>query len=1255
MERRLRSYKDLGTKLPPGGQHQGASGATAGSDSRRAGGDRGTKRTGQPMVGLPEQDNALTEDYSQNPSTSAVTTRDVSRRANPILPETTLAGRPRVRMKWTQELNILIMRTYYHITRLETDSTAFRRRLHDAFVAHYPDITVTEQRIADQRRAILNNKFLSNEILQQIKREVREELERENNIPPDPPTADDVEPAVELQQTEPTLPSQTSPNQTQSSQLEINNGASSQEPENNNQRHSTPIEVTEIAEQRSLELGELLSTTLQKYSGVDPTKRPWIPKQKTSKKFAMIVDTLNNEILPPKLDVENFTELHDLIYCTAFTAAVANGAKINEEGTRKEKKEYIPPWKRRLIKKIETKRAEIARLREYAGGNPSNKLRRKVQGIFEKYRIHTPRDRPNLVPQDFLDTLQQKLTAFSTRLSRYDKCNKKKQQNKEFKASEKRFYRTLKSNIADDTELRLDNIPNQEQINTYWSSIWDQNKSYQPGTNWLQQEEEENSEVIPMAEPTITEAIVTEVIKNTHSWKSPGSDNIHNFWYKKLTSTHTKLTEYINDFIKHPEKTPRFITEGKTYLLPKGKPSKEPSKYRPITCLQTVYKIITSCITNLLNTHVEEQTIMTEEQKGCRKGTKGCKEQLIMDSIILNEVKKKHKKLSCCYIDYQKAYDSVPHSWLIKVLEIYKVHPALVMYLRHLMLAWRTVIQLNTKAVSIVTQEIKINCGIFQGDSLSPLWFCLALNPLSRQLNRTGIGYTLKEGQVKHTVSHQLYMDDLKLYAPSHNKLKELIMLVEQFSKDIGMTFGLDKCKIINIEKGKCKTGEVQLTDGGLMESMLEEDTYKYLGYQQARSIDHTSIKENLSKEYLSRVNRICKAELNSKHLFKAINTLAIPVLTYSFGVIAWTDTDLDNVMRKTRTTLTKYRKHHPKASTLRMTIPRGEGGRGLIDIKNLHNGQVKLLRTYFYQRKQTSPLHRSACLADRAYTPLNLANGAEQANEIINSKADKHQEWRNKALHGRHPHDLDQPYVDKAASNAWLRSGELFPETEGFMIAIQDQVVNTRNYLKHIVKDPQIQDDKCRKCREKPETIQHITTACSLLSQSDYLHRHNQVAAIIHQELCFRLEICHHTPRTPYYKYEPPAVTETSQYTIYYDRSIITDRTIPYNKPDIVVRDKREKEAFIIDVAVPNTHNLLNTIAEKKRKYTDLADEIKKMWGLKKVIILPIVVAATGVIPKELHRSLEILGLHKNLYQLLQKAVILNTTRIVRRFLSQE
>jgi len=60
----------------------------------------------------------------------------------------------------------------------------------------------------------------------------------------------------------------------------------------------------------------------------------------------------------------------------------------------------------------------------------------------------------------------------------------------------------------------------------------------------------------------------------------------------------------------------------------------------------------------------------------------------------------------------------------------------------------------------------------------------------------------------------------------------------------------------------------------------------------------------------------------------------------------------------------------------------------------------------------------------------------------------------------------------------------------------------------------------------------------------------------------------------------------------------------------------KKTKNAFLIDIAVPNTHNLAKTIADKQYKYQELANEICAMWKQKTAQVIPIVISSTGVIP---------------------------------------
>jgi hypothetical protein len=95
----------------------------------------------------------------------------------------------------------------------------------------------------------------------------------------------------------------------------------------------------------------------------------------------------------------------------------------------------------------------------------------------------------------------------------------------------------------------------------------------------------------------------------------------------------------------------------------------------------------------------------------------------------------------------------------------------------------------------------------------------------------------------------------------------------------------------------------------------------------------------------------------------------------------------------------------------------------------------------------------------------------------------------------------------------------ENFPETTRFVIAIQGQLIGNNNYKKHILNDPNITNDICRKRGKKLENIQHATGACRALTQGGHTHHHNQVVNIIHQELAIKSELSR-GKLSPYYKY---------------------------------------------------------------------------------------------------------------------------------------
>jgi hypothetical protein len=75
-----------------------------------------------------------------------------------------------------------------------------------------------------------------------------------------------------------------------------------------------------------------------------------------------------------------------------------------------------------------------------------------------------------------------------------------------------------------------------------------------------------------------------------------------------------------------------------------------------------MYNTLTGLIAKRITTHLEEQRLQQKKQKGCNPESKGCKDQLMISKAIYEDCRRRNKNLSMAWIDYQKAFDSIPHS-----------------------------------------------------------------------------------------------------------------------------------------------------------------------------------------------------------------------------------------------------------------------------------------------------------------------------------------------------------------------------------------------------------------------------------------------------------------------------------------------------------------------------------------------------------------------------------------------------------------
>ena len=876
-------------------------------------------------------------------------------------------------------------------------------------------------------------------------------------------------------------------------------------------------------------------------------------------------------------------------------------------------------------------------------------MRSNGKRLDKKYRIDG-KTRTRII---VIETLKMKINALKQRIKRYTKSNAFKRQNKLFHGNRKKFFRELRSSKSEVREA-----PPTEETSRYWKALWENDVTHREAP-WIQSEKEKWENVPAQQLTDLTLSELQNIIKSSQNWNSPGPDGLQNFWIKKFSTSHIPLLHAINDIVKGVTHIEAWLPIGRTYLLYKGNDSTKAKNYRPITCLNTMYKLLTSTLARHIERHIDDNDIMEVSQKGCRKGKKGCKDHLLTNKAITGNARQRQTNLSMAWIDYKKAYDSVPHSWIIKVMEVYHINPHIIQCISESMKLWNTTLTLTTDAYSMKVDGVRIKRGIFQGDSLSPLLFCLALNPVSSLLQATNFGYRYKGNDVTATVNHLVYMDDIKLYAKNDDELQSLIAIVKQFTDDIRMEFGIEKCAKITLIRGRrVETGDMPLSDEEVsIKELTNESTYKYLGMIENDSISHNVMKEKAKTEYKHRLRLIMKSELNAKNKMEAINTLAIPVLRYSFGIINWKIEDIRGLDVMTRKQLTMHRLHHPKAAVERLYLPRDLGGRGLQQIETVWNMELIQLANYLSSPKDTltnishdydkaQPIYSCTKQALKTLTDHQIALpvGEKERTELKRSLNKRLQtNLQAKRLHGHHEKQSNRQFVDKKNTHGWLKSAGLKGETEGFIFAIQDQVIKTRAYEKSILQSDV--EDTCRVCGKEPETLMHLASGCPILAQTEYISRHDNIAKHIHWQLLKDrgTQACDHP-----WEHQPQTITLADKSTIYWNCGIMTDRAINCNKPDIIVREGNKVN--IIEVSVPHDINIAVKERDKRLKYQDLRIEIERMWNAK-AEVTPVIIGHTGMVKKGIESLITKISPNIKIYDL-QKEAILGTTRMIRKTL---
>ena len=233
------------------------------------------------------------------------------------------------------------------------------------------------------------------------------------------------------------------------------------------------------------------------------------------------------------------------------------------------------------------------------------------------------------------------------------------------------------------------------------------------------------------------------------------------------------------------------------------------------------------------------------------------------------------------WIDYKKAYDFVPHSWISECMEMFGIAGNVREFLQRSMVQWKLSLTSNGEELG----DVDVKREIFQGDSLSPLLFVLSLIPLSSVLRKVNVFY--EWGKKEHKLNHLLFMDDLKLYSKSEEQIDSLIQSTHIFSTDIGMEFGIRKCGVLVLKRGNIvRCDGIELPNDEIKE--VGQEGYTYLGIVELDKVKENEMKEKTMKEYKRRLRLIQKSKLNGRNKITAIKTWAVAIFRYGAGIISW-------------------------------------------------------------------------------------------------------------------------------------------------------------------------------------------------------------------------------------------------------------------------------------------------------------------------------------------------------------------------------
>ena len=787
-----------------------------------------------------------------------------------------------------------------------------------------------------------------------------------------------------------------------------------------------------------------------------------------------------------------------------------------------------------------------------------------------------------------------------------------------FETKRGRFYRTLEDKNVVGPELD----GKESEILEFWQQQWlpiETGEAWREVIDFPVESREAEDFKIPIDR-------WKKVIKELPDWKAAGPCKIFNFFIKHLESSHQFIIKVLEEIIIEPETAPKWFFTGNTFLIPKKAVSTDASQFRPITCMSNLYKLLTKMLTEELTQYVEANSIISINQMGTIRRAQGSKEQALFNRAINQQ---HDNKLYTAWIDVQKAFDSVDHKYLCALIEHLKLPTRPKRFITTAIRNWK----LNLFHEGKPLGTTKLQKGILQGDSLSPLLFVLVMEPLTRVLENGSLPrISISTNQRQAQLNHLLFIDDIKLFAKTKEDLEQILDATVKHLEKIGL----------RINAAKSATN--YQTESPHAQEIGKDGTYKYLGIHEDCTNKVSPItKQGIQEELFSRLHKLCQTRLNSRNLFRAINEYALSILNYHIALVDYMEEEFEDIDLKIRTILRTYKIHYQPASLERIYLPRKENGRGLHNV--VHKAEKITLAFNQYLSSPSHNIRKDAIwemeLKESSPTALidkTLPNKYPELENVLITK--KHLEAaQQKALKNRNASKIlhsqfftyqNDPIISQKDSPKWLRSGISSPQEEARSIFLQDRNV----YFKGI--------QQCEYCKT-PRTLEHVASSCTL-ALPQYTARHNEILKCVHKAQVIKYGF---TLDKRIKRHRIDRVIRNLYADISADVKVETERQITENRPDLVIKDHKRKIIFIVDVAVCHRNGIALKERHKISKYEKIRRELAQRTGYEAVVI-PYVISWDGNVSVENWKYRRILGISDKIHSYIQQVALRETVGIV-------